>query len=111
MVLISGIFILYGVWILLAFSLLATIVHGGQEVAGWWGKPASPIFVGLQTTFAALAIVGLPHGHNWAVWLLVVSRLLDGIGFHVVWHPEWPGRETLLLPLADAAFLTLWMVA
>lgn len=110
-VIIGGIIVLYAPWILLAFSLVATAVHGGQELVGWWGRRAWWLFLAAQTSFAALAVGGLACGCPALLWLLVAARLADAIGFHLIFFPQWPGRETWFLPLADAGFLTLWLIA
>lgn len=103
-------FALWGHWILLAFSLVATAIHGGQELAGWWGRRAWWLFLAAQSSFVVLAVVGLMV-YPPVLWVLVAARLADGVGFHLVFFPQWPGRDTAVLPLADAAFLTLWLLA
>lgn len=111
MVTVFGIGVLYAPWILLAVSLAATAVHGGQELAGWRGQRSWWLFLAAQSSFVVLAVGGLACGVTPLVGLLVACRLVDGIGFHILWFPQWPGRETVLLPLADAALLALWLVA
>lgn len=110
-ILIAAILALYWQFILLAISLLATAIHGGQELVGWWGKRGWILFLIAQASFVALAVIGILTPHHWIIWVLIVLRLTDGIGFHTVFHPEWPGRETRLLPLADAGLLFLWMIS
>ncbi len=103
-------FVQYGQFLALAFSLSATAIHGGEELVGWWGKRAWWLFLVAQTSFVVLAIWGLAFGAVWAVAALIALRLADGIGFHTVFFPQWPGRDTRLLPLADAALLTTWLL-
>ncbi len=110
-ILVAGAFYLFGPWVLLALSLSATAVHGGQELVGWWGKRAWWLFLVAQASFVALAVGGLIGDYPALIWLLVAARLADGIGFHAVFFPQWPGRDTLVLPLADGALLTLYMIA
>lgn len=107
----AGVFVLYGRWLVLSVSLIATVIHGGAELRGWWGKPAWWLFLIAQSSFVALAVGGFVTGYAWCVGVLILFRLADGIGFHLVFHPEWPGHDTLILPLADAGFLFLWMIA
>ena len=103
-------FYLWGNLILLAHSLFATAVHGGQELVGWWGRWQWWLFLIAQSLFVVLAVVGLLFCPP-VLWVLVALRVADGVGFHLVFYPRWPGRDTAFLPLADAAFLSLWMVA
>lgn len=100
----------YGAWVLLAFSLVATVIHGGQEIVGWWGERAWPLFFLAQVSFVALALVGFAC-YPPALWALAAFKAADAIGFHLVFFPQWPGGETWLLPLADAAFVGLYLVA
>lgn len=109
LIILGGVWYFWGHYFALSFSLFATVVHGWEELEGWRGRREWWWFAAAQASFVALAILGLAVGFVWALWLLVAFRVIDGVGFHLLFRPHWPGRDTLLLTLADATLLTLFL--